>query len=130
MLDTVSIMLLFGISGNWFSSNNADDCAATLSRDMNKNRNSCLVSETKPSDDLVQKARDLGLPDTFYNYLLLSDNSEDSETFPWERKEVHEAAAEVVRCSFREARKLSKEWKYHICSRDYTYILLFLVSLC
>ena len=39
---------------------------------------------------MVQKARSLGLPDTFYNYLLLSDNSEDSETFPWERNEEEE----------------------------------------
>ena len=61
---------------------------------MNKILNSCKVSDTLPSDELVAKARGLGLPDTFYNYLLLSDNSEDSETFPWEREGAEDAETE------------------------------------
>ena len=45
-----------------------------------------IVSETLPSDELVQKARGLGLPDHFYNYLELADEEKDDK-FPWEKEE-------------------------------------------
>ena len=46
------------------------------------------MSETLPSDELVQKARGLGLPDHFYNYLELKENESDNdERFPWEKSD-------------------------------------------
>ena len=48
--------------------------------------NHVIVSETLPSDELVQKARGLGLPDHFYNYLELADEEKD-DNFPWEKEE-------------------------------------------
>lgn len=34
----------------------------------------------------MQKARGLGLPDHFYNYLELADNGDEDDKFPWEEE--------------------------------------------
>ena len=57
--------------------------------------NHLIVSETLPSDELVQKARGLGLPDHFYNYLELADEEKDDK-FPWEKEEEKKETPPVV----------------------------------
>ena len=46
------------------------------------------VSSNLPDAELVKKAKELGLPATFYNYLECPELDSDGETFPWERKEI------------------------------------------
>ena len=45
------------------------------------------VSTRLPDDAaLVKKAKELGLPENFYNYLECPEPESDGETFPWERE--------------------------------------------
>lgn len=38
-----------------------------------------------PDVELVKRAKQLGLPENFYNYLDTPEPESDGETFPWER---------------------------------------------